>query len=281
MSLKPTIAELAERLTFRGINPEPPASSLPILANEQQQFIDSWLKLVNHEDPADAKFIEQLYKYRIGSLQEFSIGNYNENRVKGALIEMKQDGVITDFFSHAKKPERIFSTDRMVQRSWHDKNIAGMNDQQIERGTNLSNDSLKIDALICKETDDQTVYFPLQIKSERYNGSRRNSHLLLSGSQINKLRELFPGKIPMEMIQPVPGKNNFLLPIHYEYAITHKAASTNKSAIKQYISMMLKDPSKTFQSRIELPQLKGFELLKTLIESNLLTIGHKTLTSRG
>ncbi len=203
------------------------------------------------------------------------MGNFNETRVKNALIEMKQDGIITDFTSHVEEPER-----RLVigQTTLSKQDIANANNKLISRETNLENDRLKIDILIHKQVDGQMVYCPLQVKSESCK-AHRNCQLLLSWQQIDRLKKLLLDNFPQITMKKALGKNVFLLPIHYGYAVIFRAASMSKSAIKTYISKILDSPSETFQSVVKLPQLKGFELLKSLIESKLLTIGHKSQPS--
>lgn len=265
------IFTLASQLTFAKPTATDSQNILPELNGTQKSFMASWMQFVGQEEPASSEFIQQLNELGNRGLENFSKGNYNEYRVKLVLDEMKRDGTITDFSSCAKEPERIFSKSRNQTITIHSPCLVKLNDQQIRSGRNLQNDELKIDALICKQLNGETIYCPLQIKSQ-YRSKERNSQLVLNQSQLDELKRSGQERSEPRFAKTLVGDHTYTLPVHYEYAIQYAACLKSKSTIKEEILKSLNDSSRTFRSATEFNKLQGMELLKALMSSNLLII---------
>lgn len=263
----PIIFDLASKLTFGQGRPPSTTVSLPASYDGREVFMDSWLDLAGREDPIDRAFHEQLLTRGVHDLERFSLGNYNEHRIKTVLNDMKQDGAITSFRSCAKKLEENNSVGKKISQ-----NSSDMIDQNVKTGENLSDDSLKTDVLICKLIDDKKIICPIQIKSQRQSGFRK-SQIILSNYQLNELNRLFPQSHPLKISKRAPGSKHNVLPAYYKYGVIHEAWKKSKTDLKKEINRIL-STNQTFESMLELEQLKGFELLKTLIQSGLLVIGH-------
>ncbi len=252
------------------------------LSQKEKAFIRLWHQQVGAESPAKTKydFHKQLHNRGQGSLHNFSVGNYNENRAKIALGNMQTNGDITGFVSCAQEPNIIYST----RNPQSPKNVDNLLHQYISSGENLSNDSLKVDVLICREeTNGQFLYCPIQIKPRI---KTRNSYLILTEEQINHLRNLFPDKFQAMQYDRRnyyydKGYDYYRLPVRYNYIITSNLDYRTISDIQAQIKKAINNETRTFQSAIKLQDMKGLKLLETLIESNLLEIGHlKTASQR-
>ncbi len=261
------IFDLASKLTFGQGGPPSSTISLPASFHGKQVFMDSWLNLAGREDPIDAAFHEQLLTRGVCDLERFSLGNYNEHRIKIALNEMKEGGAITSFRSCAKKPEENNSVGKKISQ-----NPGDMINQKVKTGENLSDDSLKTDVLICKLIDDKKIICPIQIKSQRQGGARR-SNIILSNYQLNEPNRLFPQSHPLKISKKSPGLKHNVLPVYYKYGVIYEAWKKSKTDLKKEINRIL-STNQIFESTPEFEQLKGFELLKALIQSGLLVIGH-------